>query len=290
MLKKLFTALTVLCLMTVILSVTVWNVCANEADFRYDFLSSNEVLIIDYTGSDRTLTLPETLGGYTVAAIGEQGITGNDTLKSLTVPGTVHYLFDNALADCWSLEFVLFQDGLKKIGDGAFAFDYSLKRVVIPATVEAIGAGAFAQCGELTDVFYGGTQEQWNAVEKGDNNAELAAATIHFVTPTETATESESEPTVTETEITPTATEADPSTDDPTREKDPEKTASDIRIWGDANGDGFMNMKDVLAVRKFLAGLDSALTNDADVNGDGAVNMKDVLAMRRFLAGLDVAG
>ena len=57
---------------------------------------------------------------------------------------------------------------------------------------------------------------------------------------------------------------------------------------GDVNGDGAVNMKDVLATRKHMAGIavKGFQKTAADVNKDGAINMKDVLAMRKFIAGL----
>ena len=57
---------------------------------------------------------------------------------------------------------------------------------------------------------------------------------------------------------------------------------------GDVNGDGAVNMKDVLATRKHMAGMavKGFQKTAADVNKDGAINMKDVLAMRKFIAGL----
>lgn len=63
-------------------------------------------------------------------------------------------------------------------------------------------------------------------------------------------------------------------------------TVSDY-LWGDANADGAVNMKDVLAVRKAIAGLASVENErNADVVNDKALNMKDVLVLRKFLAGL----
>ena len=56
---------------------------------------------------------------------------------------------------------------------------------------------------------------------------------------------------------------------------------------GDVNNDGAVNMKDVLILRKHLAGIEVEMNaNAADMNADGAVNMKDVLALRKKLAGL----
>ena len=56
---------------------------------------------------------------------------------------------------------------------------------------------------------------------------------------------------------------------------------------GDANGDGDLDMKDVLLIRKVIAGMGGVLQVDAaDVDRDGAVTMKDVLLIRKFIAGL----
>ncbi len=59
-------------------------------------------------------------------------------------------------------------------------------------------------------------------------------------------------------------------------------------MYGDANDDGEINMKDVLTVRKYVAQLDTGYINTktADANGDGAINMKDVLVIRKFVANL----
>ena len=68
--------------------------------------------------------------------------------------------------------------------------------------------------------------------------------------------------------------------DDPT---DPQPA----ELRGDANGDGAVNMKDVLLMRKFLAGVEVEYNaENADCNADGTVNMKDVLLLRKYLAGV----
>ena len=59
------------------------------------------------------------------------------------------------------------------------------------------------------------------------------------------------------------------------------------KLLGDANDDGAVNMKDVLILRKQLAGMSPEINMiNADCNEDGDVNMKDVLMLRKFLAGL----
>ena len=59
-------------------------------------------------------------------------------------------------------------------------------------------------------------------------------------------------------------------------------------FYGDVNADGDINMKDVLLIRRIIAGqkptdvfVDEAA---ADANADGDVNMKDVLLLRQYVA------
>lgn len=61
-------------------------------------------------------------------------------------------------------------------------------------------------------------------------------------------------------------------------------------VAGDANGDDSLDMKDVLLMRKHIAGIDTIpdeFLDRADYNRDGEISMKDVLAMRRHIAGID---
>lgn len=66
-----------------------------------------------------------------------------------------------------------------------------------------------------------------------------------------------------------------------------DKIISDIK--GDANGDGFVNMKDILVVRKAVATGDfdiipEAYFQNADFDGNGKLNVKDILMIRKKVA------
>ena len=99
------------------------------------------------------------------------------------------------------------------------------------------------------------------------------------------ATATATEPTATETEPSATATETKPSIT--VTEPTTTGTEAPMAFLGDANGDGAVNMKDVLTLRKQLAGMTvSCNLENADVNEDGDVNMKDVLMLRKFLANI----
>ena len=68
-------------------------------------------------------------------------------------------------------------------------------------------------------------------------------------------------------------------------ESDASDTSSKDVFYGDVNGDGEINMKDVLVMRKYIAGMDTAIdTVFADVQYDGNIDMKDVLKLRKYIA------
>ena len=63
---------------------------------------------------------------------------------------------------------------------------------------------------------------------------------------------------------------------------------ADTPAVGDVNGDGSIDMKDVLALRMYLVSPDESVSlYTVDVNSDGSVDMKDVLLLRRFLAHME---
>ena len=56
---------------------------------------------------------------------------------------------------------------------------------------------------------------------------------------------------------------------------------------GDANGDGYLNAKDVVAIMKFIVGIKLAVFDEtrADFNGDGKLNSRDVVAVMKAIVG-----
>ncbi len=121
---------------------------------------------------------------------------------------------------------------------------------------------------------------------------ETATATVTSATATETATKTatEAKPTATATETSVSESETSVSESETVTEPSETKTEPTQtvdEIYGDANGDGAVNMKDVLALRKYLADMTDDIHLEAsDVNVDGPVNMKDVLMLRKFLANI----
>ena len=71
-------------------------------------------------------------------------------------------------------------DSVTSIGDNAFWRCTGLTSITIPDSVTSIGRYAFDCCYGLTDVYYTGSEEQWNKIEIGAYNKPLLNATIHY--------------------------------------------------------------------------------------------------------------
>lgn len=80
----------------------------------------------------------------------------------------------------YDIEKVVVSDGITYIGYCNFRFFPNLKEVVIPASVTQIGGLAFRTDEKLTDVYFTGTEEQWNSIVIGKENEPLLNATIHY--------------------------------------------------------------------------------------------------------------
>ena len=58
---------------------------------------------------------------------------------------------------------------------------------------------------------------------------------------------------------------------------------------GDVNGDGKLNMKDLVLLQRYLNNWNVAVVDAAsDMNGDGKINMKDYVLLQRLLNGWNV--
>lgn len=56
----------------------------------------------------------------------------------------------------------------------------SLTSITIPDSVTSIGDSAFDDCSSLTDVYYSGSEYQWNNINIGSANSCLTGAYIHY--------------------------------------------------------------------------------------------------------------
>ena len=126
------------------------------------------------------VTIPEG-----VKEIGDKAFYECRSLEKAVIPGSVTSMGEDIFWHCEKLAAVEFKNGVRAIGEGMFAVCYALKTVTIPRTVSVIGLSAFMSCRAITDVYYGGTREEWDLIQLNYND-ELTAdtVTLHCAAPT----------------------------------------------------------------------------------------------------------
>ncbi len=117
-----------------------------------DVYSISGGVLGEYTGDGGNISIPSSVGGNTVAAIGAGAFAGNTDITSVSVPSTVTKIGQEAFSDCTELESVSLSSSLQSIGIGAFYGCTSLTDINIPTGVSTIGDDAFADCVSLKSI------------------------------------------------------------------------------------------------------------------------------------------
>ena len=305
-----------------------------------------------------SITIPDS-----VTSIGSYAFSVCDSLTSITIPDSVMTIGYEAFSFCTLLTSISIPNNVTTISDHTFYDCASLSSITIPKNIKSIEASAFYGCSSMTNVYYSGSEEDWNEIEIGKYNDPLLNAEIHYnyvpgfelksdgvILVTDDATLSDAV-LIVETVSDGGALDEVPdgfsnvALFDIHVEKDgvevqPEGSVT-VKIpvpagmngarckvfhitggaavdmgaeyedgylvfttdhfsyyaiaeqsgeQGDLNGDGEVTVKDVLVMRRFIAGLeelDDAAVATGDMNGDGELTVKDVLKARRVIAGLD---
>lgn len=187
--------------------------------------------IIETTTNTLIAGCPGTVIPTSVTSIGAYAFANNETLYSVEIT-----------------------EGVVSIGYKAFdSCDY-LKTITIPSTVKVIEQGAFSTTYDLSEVYYNGTQNQWEEIDIHNDNYRLLRMKIKFL-------------------------------------KGEESSGSAVDgILGDVDSDGDVTIKDATRIQKTLAGL--VVLSDlqkafADVDGVGDINIKDATVIQKYVAGID---
>ena len=153
--------------------------CNLSGDMVYQ-ASDDAATLVRYFGSDSKVDIPAELGGKPVTSIGDYAFACCGSLTEVTIPKSVETIGISAFGFCSNLTKVTIPEGVTSIGESAFQSCGSLTEVTIPKSVTSIEYFAFCDCGALATVYYGGTQEDWDALKKniGEENDPLLNANV----------------------------------------------------------------------------------------------------------------
>ena len=154
---------------------------------------TNGVRSIDYNafgscGKLKNVTIPSS-----VTSIGDRAFSDCNGLKSINVdPKSVSYISENGVllnydktiliqypAGKTDASYVI-PDGVTRIYHRAFASCNGLTSVTIPSSVKSINSQVFDKCINLSNVYYEGTEKQWNNILSASAEYLLCYPTIHF--------------------------------------------------------------------------------------------------------------
>lgn len=131
--------------------------------------------------SCENLTSAAFVPGGTQVTIGENLFTQCWRLSEVTLPQSINRISGGMFQVCGALSSLDIPQGAAGIDNEAFASCASLTKLTIPDSVTEIGTGAFSNCSMLRDIYYCGSEAQWNSISKpADVTAALATVTIHY--------------------------------------------------------------------------------------------------------------
>ena len=117
--------------------------------------------------------------GNSVTSIGKYTFDGCTSLTDVTIGNGVTSIGSYAFYYC-RFTSVTIPNSVTSIGDWVFYNCQRLTSVTIPNSVTSIGDSAFRYCTRLKDVYYTGSQSEWNKINIGSDNQCLTNATIHY--------------------------------------------------------------------------------------------------------------
>ena len=144
------------------------------------------------TCNDVDIVIPEEVDGVCIDSINKKAFQYSNSINSVIIPNTVKFIGDYTFYEASSLKNIHLGNGITDIGEHAFGscanlqeisipegvtvlrentFEYcsSLHSVSLPNTLESLEALVFFYCSSLTDIYFNGSVDEWNSIEKHEN-------------------------------------------------------------------------------------------------------------------------
>lgn len=102
-------------------------------------------------------------------------------LASIDLSGHPNRIYDSCFRRCYALTEITLPQSVDRVYEDAFMGCTSLKAVTIEnPEISRLYEQSFHWLPALTDVYFAGSEEQWNAINIEDYNEGLELATLHF--------------------------------------------------------------------------------------------------------------
>ena len=145
----------ILCICAVMCAVILFGTVDAKADTYGDYEytvndDGNTVTITKYNGSATDLTVPYSINGKKVTAIGDYAFYWRSSLVTVKLPSGLLDIQQYAFAICENMSQITLPSGLSFIGDYAFYKCESLTSITLPSSLKSIGGRAFWDCKVLS--------------------------------------------------------------------------------------------------------------------------------------------
>jgi len=132
-------------------------------------ISNGYATITGYSGSDMSITIPSTLGGYPVTNIGDSAFANSTELSGVNIGNGVTSIGNNAFENCDGLTIVPIPENITNIGDGAFYGCDNLEKASFLGNAPKMGSNVFDNTDKSFKVHYvsgkSGFTNPWNGYE-----------------------------------------------------------------------------------------------------------------------------
>lgn len=115
-----------------------------------------------------------------VTKFGASVFMGCNNLESFVFPQKLKEVRASMFENCSKLNNIVIPSGVESIGYSAFRNCVGLTNITIPASITTIDSYAFSSCESLQDVYYAGTEQQWDIISIDIFNDVLENVAMHF--------------------------------------------------------------------------------------------------------------
>ncbi len=100
------------------------------------------------------------------------------SLKNITIPDSVESIDSYAFSNCISLTSLTLPSSVAYIGNYSFSSCIALKTLTISQTLSRVDSGAFRDCSALEEIYYGGTDKDFEKISVATGNSAFTSATL----------------------------------------------------------------------------------------------------------------